>query len=259
MQRNFIHLRALTTCSHRGKLLEDTGKNSDENSQSRCNKAGIVLALLLILLSFFGYTKADYFSPAPPAGNLINQTFVSIALTTPVTTVCINVTEYDAQQIVKNITIDFREPITYVGLVIDVLKEKPLILNAPETIPIIHYYDVRYLTGLEDKIRKVTIAFALERSTLQNMSIEENALLHYQYNGSKFDPCSTKKTGENKTHLFFETETIVSPCFAITGATVPAPWWFFLMPIVAMTLLAIVGVYVIRRYRLNQPRGLRRT
>lgn len=252
-------MRAFKTCSHRGKLLEDTGKNSDENSQSRSDKAGIVLALLLILLSFSGYTKADYFSPAPPADNLINQTFVSIALTTPATTVYINVTEYDAQQMVKNITIDFREPITYVGLVIDVLKDKPLILNAPETIPIIQYYDVRYLTGLEDKVRNVMIAFALERATLQNMSIEENALLHYQYNGSKFDPCSTRKVGENKTHLFFETETIVSPCFAITGATVPAPWWSFLVPIAVATLLAMVGAYIIRRYRLNHPREPRRT
>ena len=257
MHRNSIHAHAFTTCSHRGKLNEDTGKNSDENSR-KCAKASIVFALLLISLSFFEYTKADYFSPAPPAGNLINQTFVSIALTTPATTVYVNVTEYDTQQMVKNITIDFREPITYFGLVIDVLKGKPLIMNAPKTIPIIQYYDIRYLTELEDKITNVRIAFAIERATLQNISIEEN-LLHYQYNGSKFDLCSTKKVDENKTHLFFETETIVSPCFAITGAAVPVPWWTFLVPIVVATILVIVGVYVIRRYRLNYPLGLRRT
>ena len=258
MQMNPIHVSVFITCSYRRKLNEDIGKSSDENSRSRCAKTGIILALLLISLSFFEYTKADYFSPAPPADNLLNQTFVSIALTTPATTVHINVTEYDAQQMVKNITIDFREPITYVSLVIDILKDKPLIINAPKTIPIIQYYDIRYLTGLEDKITKVRIAFTLERATLQNMSIEEN-LFHYQYNGSKFDLCSTEKVGENKTHLFLETETIVSPCFAITGAAVPAPWWTFLVPIIVATILVIVGVYVIRRYRLNYPLGLRRT
>jgi len=255
---NPIHVSVFITCSYRRKLNEDSGKSSDENSRSRCAKTGVILALLLISLSFFEYTKSDYFSPAPPADNLLNQTFVSIALTTPATTVHINVTEYDAQQMVKNITIDFREPITYVSLVIDILKDKPLIINAPKTIPIIQYYDIRYLTGLENKITNVRIAFTLERATLQNMSIEEN-LFHYQYNGSKFDLCSTEKVGENKTHLFFETETIVSPCFVITGAAVPAPWWTFLVPIVVATILVIVGVCVIRRYRLNYPLGLRRT
>ena len=259
MHGNLIYARASKTCSQRGKLLEDTRKNSDKKSRRRCSKTGIVLVLLMISLAFFSYAKADYFSPAPPANNLVDQTFVSVALTTPVTTVYINVTEYDAQQMVKNITIDFLEPITYVGLVIDVLKDKPLIINAPKTIPIIQYYDIRYLTGLEDDITNVTIVFALERTTLQNMSIEENTLLHYQYNGSEFDPCITRKIGENKTHLFIETETKVAPCFVITGPTIPVPLWSYIVPIVAATLLAIVGVYIIRRYRLNHPRKPWRT
>lgn len=248
-----------TTCLHRGKLNEYTGETNNKESRSRCYKAGIILVFLLISLSFFEYADADYFSPAPPASNLVNQTFVSIALTTPAITVYINVTEYDAQQIVKNITITFREPTTYVALVIDVLKDKPLIVNAPETVPIIQYYEIRYLTELTDKITNVKIAFALERATLQNMSIKENDLLHYQYNGSKFDPCSTQKVSENKTHLFFETETVVSPCFAIAGVTVPASWQSFIVPIAAATLLAIVGAYIIRRYCLGHLRKPGRT
>jgi PGF-pre-PGF domain-containing protein len=248
-----------TTCLPRGKQNEETEKNSNKESRSRYDKACIVLTLLLISLSFCGYANADYFSPAPPAANLVNQTFVSVALTTPATTVYINVTEYDAQQMVENITIDFREPITYVGLVIDVLKDKPLIVNAPKTVPIIQYYDIRYLTGTADKITNVKIGFALERATLQNMSIEENDLLHYQYNESKFDPCLTQKISENKTHLFFETETIVSPCFVIAGARVPDPWWSYIVPIAAATILATAGVYVISRYGLRHSRKPRRT
>lgn len=259
MHRDRIHMHAFTTSSYRGKLLQTIRGKNDEKSRSRCRKIGIVLASLLISLSFFGYTKADYFSPAPPADNLLNQTFVTVSLTNPATTVYINVTEYDVQQMVKNITIDFSEPITYVGLVIDVLKDKPLILNAPKTAPIIQYYDIRYLTGLENKITNVTVSFALEKAILQNMSIEENALLHYQYNESRFDPCLIRKIGENKTYLFFETVTIVSPCFAIAGAAEPTPWWSFLMPIAVAILLTIVGIYVIRRYRLNHADKTRRT
>jgi PGF-pre-PGF domain-containing protein len=251
MHRNPICTCAFTTYSHREKLKKDEGKNSDEDTRSRYDRAGIVLALLLLSLSLFGYTKADYFSPAPPRDNIFNQTFVSVALTTPASTVYINVTEYDTKQMVKNITINFREPIIYVGLVIDILKDKPLMVNAPKTIPILQYYDIRYLTGLEDKITNVTIALALERATLQNMSIEENALHHYQYDGSKFNPCSLQKVGENKTYLFFETETIASPCFVIAGATVPTSWWSFLVPIAAASLVAILVAYVIRMYWLS--------
>ena len=248
-----------TTCSHRAKLNEDTSVKSNKQSRSTCSIAGVVLTVLLISLPFYGFANADYFSPAPPASNVVNQTFVSVALTTPATTVRINVTEYDAEQIVKNITIDLREPINYIGLVIDVLKDKPLIVNAPKTVPIIQYYEIRYLTGLEDKITNVTIVFAVERATLQNMSVEEDALLHYQYDGSKFDLCPTQKVSEDKTYLFFETETTVARCFAIAGAAVPSPWWAFLLPIAVITLLGIIGIYVYRRHGLNRLRNPVRT
>ena len=242
-------------CLHVGTLNE----SSQKLSRKRYNKAGTVLALLLVLASFCRSAGADYFSPAPPLSNIFNQTSVSVALTTPATTVYINVTEYDAQQIVKNITVDFSEPITYVGLVIDVLKDKPLIVNAPNTVPVIQYYDIRFLTGLGDKITNVTIVFSVERATLENENVAEGDLLHYQYDGSKFDSCRLLKVDEDENFLFFETETKMVSCFAITGSAVSRSWWHFPVAIAVTTLLAIVGIYVYRRDRLNRQRNPVRT
>ncbi len=237
---------------HTGKLNEE--KVSSRKSQRRShNKAATFLVFLLVLVSFCGSAGADSFSPAPPSSNIVNQTYVSVALTTPATKVHVNVTEYDAQQMVKNITLDFSEPTKYIGLVIDVLKDKPLVVNAPKTGPIIQYYDIRYLTVLEDKITKVTMVFAVEKATLQNMSVEEDSLLFYQYNGNEFVVCPIQKVAENKTYLFFKTETTAYPLFAITGATVPASWWSSLLPIAVITLLAMIGIYVYKRHRQNRP------
>jgi PGF-pre-PGF domain-containing protein len=243
-------------CSSRGKLNGNARTNIKKQSRKRYGNAGIVLAVFLIALFFCGTANADYFPPALPASNIVSQTFVSSALTTPATTVYINVTEYDAQQMVKNITIDFREPVSYVSLVIDVLRDKPLIVNAPKTAPIIQYYDIRYLTELADKIRNVTVAFAVEKATLQNMSVQEDSLLLYQYNGSKFVVCPIQKVAENETFVFFRTETTVYPLFAITGSTVPSPWWSLLLPVAAIPLLAIIGVYFYRRYKLKRTLDL---
>lgn len=245
--------------SLRGKLNEDTRTNSNKQPRTRSLAANIVLTAFLISLIFYGTASADYFSPSLPASNIVSQTFVSAALTTPATTVYINVTEYDAQQMVKNITIGFREPVSYVSLIIDILKEKPLIVNAPTTTPIVQYYNIRYLTELVDKITNVTIAFAVEKATLQNMSVEEDSVLLYQYNGSRFGACPIQRVGENKTFLFFETETTTYPLFAITGTTVPTSWWSFFLPIAVIAVLAIIGIYVYKRYRPNRLRNPVRT
>jgi PGF-pre-PGF domain-containing protein len=253
-----MHAKSIfpSKCSSRGKLKGDARTNIKNQLRIRYGNAGIVLAIFLVSLSFCGIANADYFPPALPASNIVSQTFVSTALTTPTTTVYINVTEYDAQQMVNNITMDFREPISYVSLVVDILRDKPLIVNAPKTAPIIQYYDIRYLTELADKIRNVTVAFAVEKAILQNMSVREDSLLLYQYNGSKFVACPIQKVAENETYVFFKTQTTVYPLFAITGSTVPSPWWSSLLPVAAIPLLAIIAVYFYRRYKLKRSLDL---
>ena len=240
-------------CSIRGKANGNAGTTCKRQLRVKYGSASIVLAIFLISLSFLGTANADYFSPALPASNIANQTFVSTALTTPATSLYINVTEHDAQQMVKNITVNFREPISYVSLIIDLLKDKPLIVNEPKTGPIIQYFDIRFLMEVVDKITNVTVVFGVEKSALQNMSVQEESLLLYQYNDNKFVVCPIQKVAENKTYLFLKTEAAALPLFAITGSTVPSPWGSPLLPIAAVPLLAIMGIFVYRRYKPKRP------
>ena len=211
-------------------------------------------------MSFCGPANADHFPPALPASNIANQTLVSAAFTTPSTTVNVNVTEYDPQQMVKNITVDFQEPISYVSLFVDLLKDKPLIVHAPKTAPIIQYFDIRFLTELADKISNVTVVLAVEKATLQNMSVKEDSLLLYQYNGSQFSEMSPiENVAENKTYLLFSTETTADSLFVITGSAIPSPWWSSVLPIAGVPFLAIVGIFVYKRYKQKRPPNQVRT
>ncbi len=240
--------------SIRGKLNGDAKTDYKRQKQFRHVAASIGLAICLISIFVCGPANADYFPPALPASNIANQTLVSAALLRPSTTVYVNVTEYDPQQMVRNITVDFQEPISYVSLYVDLLKDKPLIVHAPKTAPIIQYFDIRFLTELADKISNVTVVLAVERATLQNMSVKETSLLLYQYNGSQFSEIHLIEiVAENETYLLFSTETTAYSLFVITGSTAPSPWWFSVLPIASVPFLAIVGIFVYRRYKQKRP------
>ena len=242
--------------SIRGKLNGDAKADCKRQKLFRHGSAGIVLAIFLVLLSFCGTANADYFPPSLPASNIANQTLVSAAFTTASTTVYVNVTEYDPQQMVKNITVDFQEPISYISLYIDLLKDKPLIVNPPKTAPTIQYFDIRFLTELAEKISNVSVVLAVEKATLQNVSVKEDSLLLYQYNGSQFsEVCPIENVAENKTYLLFSTEMTAYSLFVITGSTVPSPWWSSVLPIVGVPFLAIVGILVYRRYKQKRPQS----
>jgi hypothetical protein len=102
----------------------------------------------------------------------------------------------------------------------------------------------------------VTIFFAIRKAAVKIRNVEEGTLLHYQYDGSKFEVCPTEKIGEDNIFLYFKTETKVSPYFAVAGAAVSTPWWFALVIIAVTTLLTVIGIYVYRRFKLTHLRNL---
>ena len=244
--------------SYRRKLGEKirTSRKPWRNTRIR---ACTILAVFSILLSLCGAAGADYFPPAPPPSNIVKETWVSASFAIPASAVSINITEYDVQQMVKNITIEFREPVTYISFVIDVLKDKPFVANALSTVPVIQYYSIRFMTELADKITNVTIVFTVKKAALQIRNIEEGTILHYQYDGSKFEMCPTKKVGEDETFLYFKTETKVSLCFAVAGAAVINPWWFAIGIIAAISLFTVIGIRVYRKRKLTYLQNLVRT
>ncbi len=245
--------------SYRRKLGEKIKTSNRKPWQNTRTRACTIFTVFSILLSLCGPAGADYFPPAPPPSNIVKETWVSASLTTPASTVCINITEYDVQQMVKNIIIEFREPVTYISFVIDILKDKPFVANAPSTGPVIQYYAIRFLTELADKITNVTIVFAIKKAAIKSRNVDEDNLLHYQYDGSKFEMCPTEKVGEDETFFYFTTETKVSPYFAIAGAAVINPWWFAIVTIAAISLFTVIGIRVYRRRKLTHLQNLART
>jgi PGF-pre-PGF domain-containing protein len=231
---------------------------SNRNPWHNTRRAFTVIIVFSFLLSLCGSACADNFPPAPPSSNIVKETWVSESLIAPATAVCINITEYDVQQMVKNITIEFREPVTYISFVIDVLKDKPFVANAPSAVPVIQYYSIRFLTELADKITNVTIVFTIKKAVIESKNIEEGTILHYQYDGSKFEMCPTKKVGEDETFFYFTTETKASPYFAIAGAAVINPWWFAIVTIAAISLFTVIGIRVYRRRKLTHLQNLAR-
>lgn len=207
-----------------------------------------VFILFAILPSFCGFTYADYYPPAPPPSNVARETWVSVASTEPASKIHINITEYDVQHMVKNITIELRETASYLSLVIYILKDKPFVVNAPDNIQVIQYYAIRFAADLAEKITNVTIFFAIEKAAIQNQKVKAETILHYQYEGNKFESCPTQRVAEDDVFLYFKTETKESPYFAIAGSLASPPWWLTPLIITIIVLFTLIGIHVYKRY-----------
>ncbi len=226
----------------------------------------IILTVCSLLVSFCGLVGADYVMFTPPQEIVITETCISVSLATPANTVFINVTEYDNKQIVKNITVEFREPVTYVGFAIDVLNDRPTYAGMPrnETVrqysneTVLHYYLIRFLTAPADKITNVAMVFAVEKATTQGID-EEITLLLYRYNGRKMEEAPVEKFEEDDNFLYFKTTTVGSAYVAITRVLTPMLWGPAVVIIAMVTLMVIIGIYVYRRFKLANLRKMVKT
>ncbi len=205
-----------------------------------------VLTLFLVIIFVCTPVKADNFSAAPPPDTIVKETEISFSLTTPSNKVFINATEYDAQQMIRSIALDFVEPITYVSCLIDYLKDKPFVANAVDTIPI-QYYSIRFNTGLIDKIANITLVFAIQTNISLGKNVEPTSLMHYQYVGDKFEACSTEKIGQDGTFVYYQTETKPSPYYAVAGRGVLTIPWF--MVVILTVIVGWAGLYLYRRHK----------
>ena len=236
---------------HKQKL----NKKNKPSNKSQCNlwiRSFSIIIAFSILASIGGSVRADYFPAAPPPGNVAKETVISLSQTTPSNTVYIDVTEYDTQQVVRSITIKFLEPVTYISFFIDILKDKPFVANAVNTIPI-QYYSIRFDSELADKITDITIVFAVEKAVCLNKNVEERTLSQYQYVDSKFEMCPTEKIGEDDTFLYYQTETKTSPYFAIAGPTAFTISWSALVILVVIALAT--GSYIYRRRKATHSKN----
>lgn len=236
--------------SYRRKLGEKIKPTNRQPCRIMCARTCIVFTVFSLLLSLCGPVGADRFLPVLPQHIVIEETCVSVSLTTPARTVFINVTDYDAQQIVKNITVDFREPVTYVSFALDVLGDKPPYEGIPSNETVLQYYTIRFLTEIADKIRSVTMVFAVEKATAQESDVEEVTLVLYQYEGGKIEECPPEKFEEDDAFLYFKTTSEGSSYVAVTRGLMPTPWWLVVVIIAMAVLIAVIGIWAYRRGKL---------
>ena len=210
-----------------------------------------------LLLSVCGSVSADYVMPAPPQEMVVTKTSISVSLTTPTCTVFINVTEYDDCSIVKNVTVEFREPVTYVGFALEVLSDIPNYEDLPgnKTVfqqyneTVLQYYTIRFLTEPADEITNVEMVFAVEKTARQER--EEETLVLYQYDGMNMEESQVEKFEEDDVSLYFKTTTERSSYIAIARILPPTPWWYFVAIVAVIALAAVMGIYVYRWFIAN--------
>ena len=214
--------------------------------------------VFLLLLSLCGEVGADYFPPAPPQQTVIDETSIHVSLATPATTVFINVSKYDVYQIVKNITLEFYEPVTYISFTLKVLGEKPSYMGSLDNSTVLDYYTITFLSGLTDNIENVEMDFAIRKDNGQKSAGNEETLVLYQYDGEKMVECPTEKVAEDDAFIYFRTQADGSSYVAVTGGLATLPWWFAVF-VIGVVALIVVIVYGYKRVKLTHLREMLRT
>jgi PGF-pre-PGF domain-containing protein len=247
---------------HRRKQSKNLEVYSRKPRRIAYTRAFLILTVFSLLLSFCGSVGADYVMHAPPDKMVVTETNISVSLTTPSRTVFINVADYNACQIVKNVTVEFREPVTYVGFALEVLSDIPNYEDLPgnKTVfqqyneTVLQYYTIRLLTASADEITNVEMVFAVEKDTPQEK--DEVTLVLYQYDGRNMEECQAEKFEEDDDSSYFKTTTERSSYIAITRVLPPTPWWYFVAIIAMIALTAVIGIYVYRRFKLANLREM---
>lgn len=240
--------------SRRRKLYEKLEKDSRKTWRGMRTRTCIIFFVFGLLLSLCGSAGAYYFPPVPSKHIIVEETSVDVALTSPANIVFIDVTKYDAKQIVKNITVEFYEPTTFVSFTLKVLSKRPSYVGPLDNSTDLKYYAITFSTGITDEIANVKMDFAIKKDATQKRTISGETLVLYRFDGEKMQQCPTEKVGEDDSFLYFKTNTEGSSyVVAIGGLSSP---WFALVIIVAVVLVAVTVVYGYRRSKLAKLREM---
>lgn len=227
----------------------------------------ILLTIFSLLLSFCGSVRADYVMLPPPQEIVVTETEIFVSFTSPERSVFINVTNYDPKQILKNITVEFREPVTHVGFALDILNDRPTYAGMPrnETVreysndTVLQYSLIRFLTAQVDKITNVTMVFALEKAAARERD-EKVTLSLYRYNGREMQEVPLENLEEDEARLYFNTTAEGSAYVAITRVLTPTTlWWPVLVITVMAMLMAAIGIFIYRRFKSANLRKMVKT
>ena len=222
------------------------------------HKTCAVASMFLISASLlFASADAYNFPPDPPPYIVNKNIHIVISSISPTKTIFMNVTKYTPQHFLKNITIEFYEPIMFASFIISFLSDKPPNLSAPDNVCVLQYYYIRTFVELEDKVVNVTMNFAIDRTIIQNKDVKEESLTVYWSHAEKFQKCRIKKTVNDDFFIYLSASGEKLGYFAVAGTTI------FLQKIVTITvtviIVATVIIYLCRKFQLKHVlKNLRR-
>jgi len=218
------------------------------------NKWHNSIITFILLLTFFASVitpaSAQYFPPTPPKPIIIRETQISVSYTEPQKTVVINVTQFDPEQIVKTITLTFKEPVLSISLTIYYLKEKPPEVTEPSDTPLL-YFTIRAHQDLLKNIEKAVITFSVEKKIVDEKKIDEKTIILNRFSEDKWEKLSTTKIAEDEKFLYFKAESLGLSHFAVTEITIPPPfpWWIVLIVVIVAIVIAAGIVIWVRMKR----------
>ncbi|MDH7477679.1 MAG: PGF-pre-PGF domain-containing protein [Candidatus Bathyarchaeota archaeon] len=244
--------------SYRRKLFEIFEKKTRNSWRIARNKM-YIFVVFSILVSICKPVCADYFPPTPSQHIVVKETCVSVSTTTPTHTIFINVTEYDTEQIVKNITIEFCEPVTYVSFSLKVLSKRPSYVGSLNNSTLLQYYAIAFSTEATDEAANVTMDFAIEKNAKQKKAADETTLVLYRCDRGKTEECPTEKLAEDDVFLYFRTTTVGFSYVAVVGGVTSMLPWFALVVFAAAALITVTGIYAYRRFKRVSLRKILRT
>ena len=214
-----------------------------------------LMLIFLIVLQFASkvYTPAyaQYQPPEPPIDIVVIVTQISLSFTEPKNVVTIIVTDFDKDQVVKELTIHLKEPMSYLMFTIYLLSDKPPEIPVPSELVMI-YFIIRAREDLLMNIEKATIIFRVKDELIEDMGVDEDNLFLNRYTQNIWNKYNAMKIGREDQFSLFQVETPGLSHFAITGVrerVVFSP--SIVAIIVPISLIAIIFV----RYYLSKRRS----
>jgi len=210
------------------------------------------ILLLTIFASVITPASAQYFPPTPPEPIVIRETPILVSYTEPQKTITINITQFDPEQVVKKITLTFKEPVLTVSLTIYHLKEKPPEVPEPLDTPLL-YFMIRAHKGVLENVEKAVITSSVERKVVEEKKVDEKTIALNRFFKDKWEKLPTTKIAEDEKLLYFEAESPGLSHFAVTGIAIPPPfpWWMVIIVVIIVVIGIIVGMYRYRQRKLK--------
>lgn len=198
----------------------------------------LVLVVLLIGIAVPSPALAQYWPPAPT--NIVRETAVDWFSASPQTTVEADVSQFDPEQIITDMTIDLKEGVTQLQIRIYLLKEKPV--EVPAIGGVYHYFIIGVTEETYENMLHASIVFKVQKKWIDDKNIDPTSIQLQMYDANMWTRYPVEEFDEDEVFLYYKAELPELALFAISGAakSVPFPWGLTAGIIILVTAIAVL-------------------